>query len=364
VSVDEDGDTAGVYGQRYASGTPQGGAFRVNTITTGYQSYIDVAADGSGNFVVVWATGNGSPNLNVWGRRFAASGAALDVPFLVNTYTTGEQARPAVGRTAAGDFVVVWQSSGQLPGGSDVGIYGQRYSSTGAPLGTEFQINTLATGASSPDVSMDSGGKFVVAWQAAPGGSYLDVFARRYSASGVPLAPEFVVNTLTSGSQFYPIVSAQSSVTDTVGSFVVAWTVASLYGGQPGVFARRFVGNGPPLGGEFRVNTFTEGTPSLGGLDHDGLGNFVIAWTQGPPAQSDVYLRRYCRALAGDVDATNAIDVNDVFYLINYLFAHGPALAHSGDANGDSVVDVNDVFYLINYLYAGGPPPSCPVSFE
>jgi hypothetical protein len=31
--------------------------------------------------------------------------------------------------------------------------------------------------------------------------------------------------------------------------------------------------------------------------------------------------------------------------------------AISGDANGDDVVDVNDVFYLINYLFAGGTPP-------
>jgi hypothetical protein len=28
-----------------------------------------------------------------------------------------------------------------------------------------------------------------------------------------------------------------------------------------------------------------------------------------------------------------------------------------GDANGDGSVDVSDVFYLINYLFAGGPAP-------
>ena len=28
-----------------------------------------------------------------------------------------------------------------------------------------------------------------------------------------------------------------------------------------------------------------------------------------------------------------------------------------GDVNGDGVVDVSDVFYLINFLFAGGPPP-------
>jgi hypothetical protein len=28
-----------------------------------------------------------------------------------------------------------------------------------------------------------------------------------------------------------------------------------------------------------------------------------------------------------------------------------------GDADGSGAVDVSDVFYLINYLFAGGPAP-------
>ena len=31
-----------------------------------------------------------------------------------------------------------------------------------------------------------------------------------------------------------------------------------------------------------------------------------------------------------------------------------------GDANGDGVVDIADVFYLVNFLFAGGPPPAVP----
>jgi hypothetical protein len=31
-----------------------------------------------------------------------------------------------------------------------------------------------------------------------------------------------------------------------------------------------------------------------------------------------------------------------------------------GDANGDGVVDIADVFFLINFLFAGGPPPAVP----
>ena len=54
------------------------------------------------------------------------------------------------------------------------------------------------------------------------------------------------------------------------------------------------------------------------------------------------------------------MDVADVFYLINYLFAGGPAPVCAADANGDGHVDVSDVFYLVNFLFAGGPPPATP----
>jgi streptogramin lyase len=59
----------------------------------------------------------------------------------------------------------------------------------------------------------------------------------------------------------------------------------------------------------------------------------------------------------GDVNGDGQVTVADVFYLINDLFAGGPAPIGSGDTNGDGLVTVSDVFYLINYLFAGGPAP-------
>jgi streptogramin lyase len=59
----------------------------------------------------------------------------------------------------------------------------------------------------------------------------------------------------------------------------------------------------------------------------------------------------------GDANGDGWVTVADVFYLINNLFAGGPAPIGSGDANGDGSVTVSDVFYLINYLFAGGPAP-------
>jgi uncharacterized repeat protein (TIGR03803 family) len=64
-----------------------------------------------------------------------------------------------------------------------------------------------------------------------------------------------------------------------------------------------------------------------------------------------------CGLFPGDANRDDAVDVSDVFYLINHLFAGGPATGCGGDVNGDDKLDVADVFYLINDLFAGGPAP-------
>ena len=56
------------------------------------------------------------------------------------------------------------------------------------------------------------------------------------------------------------------------------------------------------------------------------------------------------------------MDIDDVVYLINYIFAGGPApepLA-TGDADCSGDVDIDDVVYLINYIFGGGHEPCDP----
>lgn len=69
--------------------------------------------------------------------------------------------------------------------------------------------------------------------------------------------------------------------------------------------------------------------------------------------------------VCGDANASGgdpAVDIDDIVFLINYVFGGGPApvpLA-AGDANcsgGDPAVDIDDIVYLINYVFGGGPAP-------
>jgi hypothetical protein len=61
----------------------------------------------------------------------------------------------------------------------------------------------------------------------------------------------------------------------------------------------------------------------------------------------------------GDANGNGELNIEDVVFLINYLFMDGPPppAVRAGDANCDGVVDIGDAVYLINYLFIGGPPP-------
>ena len=274
-SFNQDGSSSGIFGQRYASsGVPLGSEFRVNTYTTGYQVFPSLAADSSGNFVVAWQ-GNGAGTFGVFGQRYASDGAPLGSEFRVNTYTMGGARYPSVAADSSGNFVVVWHSFGQ--DGSESGVFGQRYASSGGPLGSQFRVNTFTTSYQlHPSVATDSLGNFVVVWEStAQDGSGRGVFGQRYGNSGSPLGSEFRVNTYTTGWQSRPDVVADAS-----GNFVVVWSSGGPPDPTGGVFGQRYASSGTPLGSEFRVNTYTtnfQGHASVA-ADTGSLGNFVVAW--------------------------------------------------------------------------------------
>jgi hypothetical protein len=278
-SQDQDGSSFGMFGQRYSnSGTPMGPEFRVNTYTTGLQAEGSVAADSLGNFVVVWNSYDQDGSLGgIFGQRFAGAGAPLSTEFRVNTYTTGGQGNPAVAVHGSGDFVVVWNSYfGGGGGDPDGSIVGQRFASSGSPLGPEFRVNSYTTGYQIfPHVAGDAAGNFVVVWRSeAQDGSSYGVYAQRYASSGTPLGPEFRVNTYTTNHQgFLPLVAADSS-----GNFIVVWTSEAQDGSVGGVFGQRYASSGAPLGPEFRVNTYTTAGQIVTSIDADASGNFVIVW--------------------------------------------------------------------------------------
>jgi hypothetical protein len=117
--------------------------------------------------------------------------------------------------------------------------------------------------------------------------------------------------------------------------------------------------------------------------DADGMANETLVMTC-PPATGTYYVcvdvlndneysfpdnedPRFCFVCqgephtrpCGDADCSNNIDIDDVVFLISYIFQSGPAPCPlcMGDANLSGTVDIDDAVYLILYIFSGGPPP-------
>ncbi len=178
-SYAQDGSSWGIYGQAYnADGSPSGSEFQVNTYTANYQQNPALAMDAAGSFTVVWQSYQDGSDQGIYGQRFNAGATRLGEEFRVNTYTTSTQANAALAMAADGSFVVAWQS---YQDNSGYGIYVQRYDASGIVIGGEFRANTYTSNDQAlPAVAMGSGHRFLVAWQSYQDGDQNGIFAQLY----------------------------------------------------------------------------------------------------------------------------------------------------------------------------------------
>ncbi len=209
--------------------------------------------------------------------------------FQINARTQDAQTGPWAALTPDGGFILAWDDNNR--DGSESAVVARRFSIAGAALTGEFQVNShTADTQSRASVAVSAGGGFVVAWNSyLQDGSMYSVFARRFSSAGAPIGGEFQVNTYTQYYQYHPVAA------DTVGDFVIVWISDQQDGDLSGVFGRRFSSAGSPLASEFQVNTFTPGVQYRPALAADGDGDFVVAWTSG--VQDGDYGRRLRPAL-------------------------------------------------------------------
>jgi len=256
-----------VFAQRYSNdGARAGLEFQVNT----YQNIFapshfgpDVVADGQGNFIVVYSGfGPGTTVQSVGGQRYSNNGAPLGTEFYIPSQH-GSAYAPVVAADDEGDFIVVWNESGQF--GVGTGIYAQRFDSSGAEQGTEFLVSASGGFQS---VTADATGNFVIVW--ANGG----IFGQRFASDGTPFGTEFQVNSYTTSPDAFPQVSAAAD-----GDFVVVWENTNGEDGQAtGIFGQRFAGDGEPVGTEFQVNSYTTGYQFFPDVATDAAGDFIVTW--------------------------------------------------------------------------------------
>ncbi|NGX33260.1 MAG: hypothetical protein K1060chlam4_01322, partial [Candidatus Anoxychlamydiales bacterium] len=192
--------------------------------------------------------------------------------FQVNTYATGIQREASAANLNNDTFIVTWESN--LQDGSSFGIYGQAFNVDGSKSGSEFLVNTYTINVQDqPSVTSLSNDKFVVTWRSVgQDGDFDGIYGQIFNANRTKSGSEFQVNTNIS----YKSVPSIADLNN--GKFAVTWTSSNQDGSGYGIYGQIFNGDGTKSGSEFLVNTYTTNWQVISSIAVLNNGNFVITW--------------------------------------------------------------------------------------
>jgi hypothetical protein len=298
-SFGQDGSGSGVYARRYDAAGPVGPEFRANTLTASSQSFPAVAA-APGGFVVVWQSdGQDGDSWGVYGQRYDAAGTPRGEEFVVNDAAAGRQVAPAVAMAPDGRFVVAWTDFGTE--GDGFGVYARAFNADGTPRGPQFPVNTtVVLDQMDPAVGIAADGSFVVTWDGRLESGRFGVFARHFDAGVSPSGEEFRVDA-----DAWPDVREPSVALEPDGDFVVAWQSPGEAAGA-GVYARRYAAGGAAVGDAVPVGAGSgDAMPAVAAAPGGG---FAVAWHANGSAGAALGV--FARRLGADGAASDAIPVN------------------------------------------------------
>ncbi|HYW16715.1 MAG TPA: hypothetical protein VE891_11270, partial [Allosphingosinicella sp.] len=338
-----DSHSAGIMAQLFDSaGGKVGTEFLVNTITQGHQASPAVVALASGAFAVAWQSpADPSQYEDIKAQLFVPSaGAATDIALSaasVSEISLGNYAVATLsdngGVNSARTYTLLADSTGggfRIEGNRLVVADNSRLDHETAPSANLTIRVTDVNGASFDEVlslaiadsaveqrytaqpefmAADNikggvsggaaaagilGGTFVVAWaddDIDGGNSASSLKAQLYDPTGAAIGPAFAVNSSTPNHQVGPSVAGTA-----LGEFVIVWEDGSLLGGDDsfsGIKGQRFNSLGTRIGGEFQVNTITEGFQVEASVAALSNGGFVVSWTDKSDNSGDIRAQVY-----------------------------------------------------------------------
>lgn len=319
-----DNTTNSVYARRFsAAGTPEGGVLTVNASTKASVSYLSLATDPAGDFVVAWddslvqnnyyiylggctvpgiclPVGYTRTLTDVYLRRYDGSGipgaqvtidsgeTLVEAETVLGTGTLSQVDQPTVAMDPGGDYAIAWQAVNEIgigvePSGGEAGtataIRLQRFNAQGTalekPLKVDSEIRLPGATRLLDDVTHPvlaaATDSYALLWVHQESALYLRQFGSETTVSGT-------VTTVPSDPGC-GLPSQADLTSNAVGDLVVIWGCPPF---TSIIDAQRYSGGttlGPVLNVFVSPNDNTV-RPSNATVANDAAGNFVVTWTQ------------------------------------------------------------------------------------
>jgi len=326
--------------------------WQASTFAPSSQAEPALAVDQAGNITVVWSSRRQQAGqYGVYAQRFAPNGVAIGSETCLNLWTRSHQWQPAVdagrivdpqSKTCSAVQWVAWQShgqdghagsiiarrfDGQFTGGSEILVNQQwqghqsdpvvavspngtalilwtslppsgeasiirarLFDAAGEPLGDEFGVGSDgAVHQTIPAAAFSRDGSFSVAYavRSVESGLPAGIRMQRFDSSGTALGEPVNVSGEPKLSQIEPVIAALPK------GYLVAWLDAESDGSDYGVLARRFNGEGKPLGEPFLVNSTKEGPQNAAAIAVAPDGRFAIAYNSADDEKTGVFAQLF-----------------------------------------------------------------------
>lgn len=280
-------DNYDIYFQRYTStGGALGSNSKVNDDAANAKQWDpSILMDATGNFVVTWIDERNT-NRDIYFQRYTSTGGALGVNTKANDdNSTADQISPATIVDEAGNFIIVWHDFRN----DNWDIYFQSFTSTGGALGVNTIVNDDAgTGFQMyPFISMDVTGNFVIAWSDYRNDNW-DIYYQRYTSTGATLGTNIKVNDDT-GSMHQ---KSSCISMDDVGNFFIVWQDNRNGQNNTDIYGQNYYSNGNPNGGNIRIVTDGPNNGEISPAVCANNSNIVFSWQDNRRSEGwDIYAK-------------------------------------------------------------------------
>ena len=220
-----------------------------------------VVCNGSGNTIVVWDDMRDGHH-HIYAQTYI-NGVADGENFRFDSLSSSGAIFFNVAIAENGNFIFVWYGSYQK-------IYARQFSANGLPLTDKIQTNEGEHEVSTPSIGIDDRGNYTIIWRDRRLG-WSSVYAQRYDNLGNPIGSNFKVDDNIENLS----VRDHNIAVSGNGSFIITWSDKRMTSGFEYIYAQVFNAEGSAVGSNIQISDKGGRNPIAAA---DSIGNFAIGW--------------------------------------------------------------------------------------